>query len=82
MRRDDMSTYARREGPWGLGTVFASHIEAPRLAFFVTFWCSDHRNVVSIPEGERTIHVCAETEAGALTIAQYHNEARGWDFSP
>jgi hypothetical protein len=65
---------------WGMGTISAAHIEPPTARFFVTFWDSGIANNLTLPAGERTIRVFAETPPGALAVAQFHFGGRGRDF--
>ena len=75
-----MNRHYMVEGTWGVGAVWASHIEKPTTPFLVTFWDSGTYNVIHVPEGERTVQVFAETSAGALAVAHFHYGGRGRDF--
>ena len=65
---------------WGMGTIFALHIEPPTACFFVTFWDAGSTKNVAVPAGARTVRVFAHTPAGALAVAQFHYGRRGRDF--
>jgi hypothetical protein len=68
------------DSAWGVGTIWASHIEQPTTCFLVTFWDSRIANTIHVPTGERTVRVFAQTPTGALAVAQFHFGGRGRDF--
>jgi len=61
-------------------TVFGRHIELQIHNFYISFIRSAYTNVLSHPEEQQVIKVRAETEKGALHIAEYHYGLSGRNF--
>lgn len=61
-------------------TICASHIEQPTKTFKVSFERATYFNVFQHEAESRTVNVLAETEAGAIAIAQYHWATTGYNF--
>ena len=68
------------ESTWGMGTIWAAHIEQPTTLFFVIFWDAGLADPMPMPAGERTVRVFAHTPRGALAVAQFHFGGRGRNF--
>ena len=61
------------------GVIHAAHIERPEKAFCVQWFSPAYDNVLRFADTIRTQIVLAETDRGALVIAQFHHR-RGCDF--
>ena len=62
-------------------TIWASHIEEPRLRFAVEFDSAGYFNVIHFAATHRRVFVLAETAEGALAIVRYHHGFRASNFT-